>query len=135
MPDKRRARYGAVGGNLTPKQAKEALTLPLYALITGQAQAKFEGSNLASPGKIVAIIPNGTGCQNMRSGQAYGSVVRVNCRQWQRAVLPVLQSQQFTPGNVTAFSVSQQNWTYFLNALGNAIAQSFSDAGYGPVDK
>jgi len=135
MPDKRRARYGAVGGNLTPQQAKKALTLPLYALITGQAQAKFEGSNLASAGKIVAITPNAAGCASMPVGNGYGTTVRVNCRQWERAVLPVLQSQQFTPGTATALNVASANWTYFLNALGDAIAQSFSDAGYGPIDK
>ena len=49
--------------------------------------------------------------------------------------MPVLQSQQYTPGNPTILAVSNNNWTYFLNTLGDAIAQSFSDAGYGPVDK
>ena len=34
MADKRRARYGAKGGNLTPQQAKKQLTVPLYAVMT-----------------------------------------------------------------------------------------------------
>lgn len=135
MPDKRRARFGAVGGNLTPQQAKEALTLPLFALITGQAQARFIGSNLASPGSMVKIDPVGARCATLPDGRGFGTSVRVNCQQWNSAVLPVLQSQQFTPGSPTATFTAPSNWTYYLEALGNAIAQSFSDAGYGPVDK
>jgi len=135
MPDKRRARYGAVGGNLTPQQAKKQLTLPLYAMITGQAHAEFQGSNLASPGRMVAIVPNNGNCASLPGARGFGSSIRVNGRQWQRAVLPVLQSQQYTPGTPTIAAVSSANWTYFLTTLGDAIAQSFSDAGYGPVDK
>lgn len=135
MPDKRRARYGAVGGNLTPQQAKEQLTLPLYAVISGQAHAEFFGSNLASPGRMVAIRPNAGRCAISPDGRAFGLGIRINCKQWLTAVVPVLQSQQFTPGSPSASFVAPNNWTYYLEALGNAIAQSFSDAGYGPVDK
>jgi hypothetical protein len=84
---------------------------------------------------MVAIVPNGGGCASLPGGRAFGTAVRVNGRQWQRAVVPLLQSQQFTPGNPTIAAITGANWTYFLNALGGAIAQSFSDAGYGPVDK
>ena len=135
MPDKRRARYGAVGGNLTPQQAKKQLTLPLYAVITGQAHAEFRESNLASPGSMVAIVPNNGSCASLPGGRAFGTAIRVNGRQWRLAVLPVLQSQQFTPGSPSAGLVGPGNWSYYLEALGTAIAQSFSDAGYGPVDK
>ena len=135
MPDKRRGRHGVVGGNLTPQQAKKLLTLPLYALISGQAHAEFRGSNLASSGSMVAIVPNNGGCSQTPAGRAFGTGIRVNGRQWERAVLPVLQSQQFIPGSSAVTAVASSNWTYFLNALGDAVAQSFSDAGYGPVDK
>jgi len=135
MPDKRRARYGAVGGNLTPQQAKKELTLPLYALITGQVHAEFIGSNLASPGRVVRLVPNSGRCAISPDGRAFGLGIRVNCKQWQTAVVPVLQSQQFTPGSPSAVFTGGNNWNYYLEALGNAIAQSFSDAGYGPVDK
>jgi hypothetical protein len=135
MADKRRARYGAVGGNLTPQQAKKLLTLPLYAVITGQAHPEFIGSNLASPGRMVAIVPNGERCASLPNGRGMGTNIRINCKQWESAVLPVLRSQQFTPGSPSSTFVAPSNWTYYLEALGDAIAQSFSDAGYGPVDK
>ena len=135
MSDKRRARYGAVGGNLTPQQAKKLLTLPLYAIVTGQAHPEFLGSNLASPGRTVKIVANTGRCANSPDGRAFGLGIQVNCKQWLTAVVPVLQSQQFTPGSPSAAFVAPNNWNYYLEALGNAIAQSFSDAGYGPVDK
>lgn len=135
MPDKRRARHGAVGGNLTPQQAKKLLTLPLYAIISGQAHAEFRGSNLASPGETVAIVPNFGRCAIDPGGRGFGLGIQVNCKQWLTAVVPVLQSQQFTPGSPSVIFTGGQNWNYYLEALGNALAQSFSDAGYGPVDK
>lgn len=135
MSDKRRARYGAVGGNLTPKEAKEKLTLPLYAILTSQAQATFVGSNLASPGSLVSVVSAGGGCASTPDGKGVGLPVRVNGRQWQSAVVPVLRDPQWVAGNNAFGAVTATNWTYLLTAFGNAIAQSFSDAGYGPVDK
>jgi len=135
MSDKRRARFGAVGGNLTPQQAKEQLTLPLYAIITGQSHAEFRGGSLSSPGYMVAIVSNSGGCLRSPDGRGLGTSIRVNCKQWETAVFPVLESPQFAPGSSSATFVASHNWTYYLTALGNAIAQSFSDAGYGPIDK
>jgi len=51
------------------------------------------------------------------------------------AVVPVLQDPRFTPQNAVITALLQNQWQVYLEALGNAIAQSFSDAGYGPVDK
>jgi hypothetical protein len=58
----------------------------------------------------------------------------VNGKQWNTAVRPVLEDPMWSSTNPIVSAVSTYNWTYFLNALGDAIAQSFSDAGYGPID-
>jgi len=135
MADKRRARYGAVGGNLTPKQAKEKLTLPLYAVITGQAHPTYPTGNLASPSALVSIVPNDGGCARTPDGRGTGLPCHVNGKQWQTAVVPVLQNPLWDPSNLGFHALAGSNWTNLLTVLGNAIAQSFSDAGYGPVDK
>jgi len=135
MVDRRRARYGARGGNLTPLEAKKKLTLPIYAMLSGQAQASYPGSNLASPSSMVSIVPTASSCVNTPDGRAVGLPCWVNCKQWLTAVVPVLQDPRFTPQNAVITALLQNQWQVYLEALGNAIAQSFSDAGYGPVDK
>jgi len=119
---------------MTPKQAKMALTLPVYAILTGQAHAEFTGSNLASPSKLVVIRANSGGCAKSPLGKGVGLPCTVNGKQWNTAVRPILQDPLWNSANPILSAVSTYNWTYLLEALGNAIAQSFSDAGYGPVD-
>ena len=135
MTDNRRARGGAVGGNLTPLQAKKQLTLPLYAVLTGQAHPTFPTSNLASPSALVSIVPNGGGCARSPGGRGIGLPVHVNDKQWRTAVLPVLQDPTWAAVNTGFQLLAGSNWSTALAALGGAIAQSFSEAGYGPIDK
>lgn len=136
MPDKRRIRgpVGQTGANMTPKQAKKVLTLPVYAILTGQAHPEFTGSNLASPSKTVTIRANSVGCAATPLGKGLGLPCTVDGTQWETAVLPVLQSPIWNASNPIFSAVSTSNWSYMLETLGNAIAQSFSDAGYGPID-
>ncbi len=135
MYGKRRIRgpVGSSGANFTPKQAKEVLTLPIYALITGHAQAEFPGSNLASPSQVVTIAPTlPVGFPSNRSLGAFQRCV-INGKQWNTAVVPILQSPNWSSG--TVLGLGNTSNSYFLDALGNAIAESFSNAGYGPVDR
>jgi len=137
MPDKRRIRGGTgkTGGNLTPNEAKRMLTLPVYAILTGQAHPEYTGSNVASPSKLVVIRANSGGARTKDPfGKGLGLPCSVNGKQWNTAVRPVLEDPRWNASNAIFTAVATSNWSYFLESLGNALAQSFSDAGYGPVD-
>lgn len=119
---------------MTPKQAKKALTLPVYAILTGQAHPEFTGSNLASPSKLVVIRGNTGHCASTPGGRGLGLPCTVNGKQWNTAVRPILEDPLWNSANPIFSAISTSNWSYMLETLGNAIAQSFSDAGYGPVN-
>jgi hypothetical protein len=50
-------------------------------------------------------------------------------------VLPVLQDARWNPNNPAFKFMALTNVTVLVNAIGEALAQSFHDAGYGPIDK
>ena len=91
MSDKRRARQGSKGGNLTPAQAKKTLALPIYAVLRGQAVPIFPGTSLAAPSGLVGIFRKpGFSCRIL-AGKTMVLPVWLNDRQWERAVVPVLE--------------------------------------------
>jgi hypothetical protein len=119
---------------MTPKQAKNMLALPVYALLTGKAHPEFTGGNLASPSKLVVIRANNGGCAKSPLGKGLGLPCTLNGKQWNTAVRPILEDPLWDSANPIFAAVSTSNWSYMLETLGNAIAQSFSDAGYGPIN-
>jgi hypothetical protein len=134
MVDKRRARQGSVGGNLTPKQAKDLLAVPVYALLNGSAVPIFPGTSLSGPSGLVGIFRKpGYGCRGLPTGKATAFPCWVNGTQWERAVVPVLADPQWLSTNLLFQQLASNNLSYLVNAIGEALAQSFHDAGYGPL--
>jgi len=119
---------------MTPKEAKDALALPVYAILAGQAQAVFPTSNLASTSSLVGIFAHsGTSCRVRANGRTMTLPVWVNDRQWHRAVLPVLQDPRWDNSLPVWNALASYNLTTLVEMIGNALAQSFHDAGYGPL--
>jgi len=119
---------------MTPKEAKQALALPVYAVLAGQAQPVFPTSNLASPSSLVGIFAHsGTSCRVSPNGKTVTLPVWVNGRQWHRAVLPVLQDPRWVNTNSVWIATVTYDLTLLVSMIGDALAQSFHDAGYGPL--
>lgn len=135
MADKRRTRGPAgKGSNLTPLEAKQTLALPVWAILSGYAQPVFPTSNLACTSSLVGIFAHsGVGCRVYPNGKTIPLPVWVNDRQWHRAVLPVLENPLWSSSNAWFGSMSLYNQTTLIELIGNALAQSFHDAGYGPL--
>jgi hypothetical protein len=119
---------------MTPLEAKQVLALPVYAVLAGQAQAVFPTSNLASTSSLVGIFAHsGVSCRVYPEGRTVALPVWVNERQWHRAVLPVLQDPRWDNTLPVWQATAATNLTTLVEMLGNALAQSFHDAGYGPL--
>jgi hypothetical protein len=123
-----------VGGNLTPKQARDALAIPVYAVVSGYATPIFPTTNLASWSSLVGIFmkPGGS-CRTLRRGQTAFYPVWVNGRQWERAVVPVLLDPRWNASNPLFQFVAFSSPSEIIRLIGEALAQSFHDAGYGPL--
>lgn len=134
MTDKRRARFGQRGGNLTPTQAKNMLALPVYAVLSQQAVPIYPGTSLAAPSGLVGIfgLP-GFSCRVIPGGRVLQLPVWVNDRQWERAVVPVLQDPRWHRPNPVIDGLASNNLELLVETLGEALAQSFHEAGYGPL--
>ena len=134
MPDKRRARVGQKGGNLTPEEAKRKLAIPVYAMLVGDAVPIFPGTSLAAPSALVGIfIKPGKKCRGLSKGATAIFPVWINDKQYETAVVPVLVDSQDNAQSAVFQALSSSNLSYLIEALGNALAQSFHDAGYGPL--
>lgn len=134
MTDKRRARQGSKGGNLTPAQAKKILALPVYAVLRGVAVPIFPGTSLAAPSGLVGIFRTpGSSCKILATGKVLVLPVWLNDRQWERAVVPVLQDQRWQNSNLTFQAIASNNLNLIVSTLGDALAESFHAAGYGPL--
>lgn len=131
--DKRRAGPGRKGGNLTPAEAKAKLAVPVMALLTEQATLVGPTANLASPSGLVGIFPATRGCARIANGRVTVYPVWVNGRQWERAVVPVLTDPRWDSTQAVWQATAATNLTSLVDMIGNALAQSFHDAGYGPL--
>ena len=114
----------------TAQQLAVDLTIPIYYILMGQAQAAFPESTVASPSSFVMIIKTGSGLDPHHEMRfpAY-----VNWRQWRDVLAPLLQDIT-TPdtegGNTTPsggypqpedpdYSESPQ-WSAYLGSLGGS---------------
>lgn len=134
MADKRRARQGSKGGNYTPAQAKKLLALPVYAVLSEQAVPIFPGTSLAAPSGLVGIfrLP-GTHCRHLPTGMTLVLPVWINDRQWERAIVPVLRDPRWNSSNLIFQAVQTNNLNVLVGMIGEALALSFHEAGYGPL--
>jgi hypothetical protein len=134
MGDKRRARQGAVGGNLTPTQARDILTVPVYAMLSGMAVPIFPGTDVAGPSSLVGIFRKpGFGCRGLAGGRVGAFPCWVNDRQWERAVVPVLEDPRWSATNLLFQQLNSTNLDLLTRLIGDALARSFHLAGYGPL--
>lgn len=127
MVDKRRARQGSIGGNWTPSEAKSILAIPVYGILTGRAVPVFPGSSVANPSGIVGIYR--TPGQGAPLDPVGGFPVWVNGQQWERAVVPVLLDSRWRSLRSLLLSSVTEN----VRLIGETLALSFHQAGYGPI--
>ena len=133
MSDKRRARQGSKGGNLTPAQAKKFLAMPVYAVLRGQAVPIFPGTSLAAPSGLVGIFLKPGGSCRILVGRATSFPVWLNDRQWERAVVPVLEDPRWSTNNPIFVQTASINVNSIIDMIGDELAASFHAAGYGPL--
>lgn len=134
MADKRRARQGSLGGNYTPAQARKILALPVYALLRGNAVPIFPGTSLAAQSGLVGIFRTpGNSCRTLPNGVTMVLPVWVNDKQWETAVVPVLLDPRWSDTNLLFQTMASNNLNLVVQSIGNALAVSFHDAGYGPL--
>lgn len=106
---------------LTPDQAKQVLTAPCWEVLSEEAQVVFPNRNAGTWSPTVLII------------RKSGKTLRVDGRQWERCVVPLLQDEQWevTSPLYQGPASSQAVWT---EAFGQALWTSFTIEGYGPGD-
>lgn len=127
-------RQGGKGGNYTPKQARDLLSAPVYAVLAQQAVPIFPGTSLAAPSGLVGIfrLP-GTHCRHQPNGVTVVLPVWLNGRQWERAVVPVLRDPRWSNQGLIFQWVQNNNLPLLIGFIGEALALSFHEAGYGPL--
>lgn len=133
MADKRRVRQGQIGGNITPQQAKTQLALPVVALLRGDAVPIFPGTSLAGPSGKVGIFRKPGICRSASNQHVMRLPVWLNDKQWETAVVPVLTDPRWSPQNPYFNSLWSLNSAEALRQVAEALAQSFHEAGYGPL--
>jgi hypothetical protein len=135
MVDKRRARIGQKGGNLTPAEAQKKLAIPVYAMLQKDVVPIFPGTSLAACSSHVGLfVVPGSKCRSLSNGMMAIFPVWINAKQYNTAVVPVLTDPRFDPTQPVFQSFSANNNTHLMvQAIGEALAQSFHDAGYGPL--
>jgi hypothetical protein len=135
MVDKRRARIGQKGGNLTPAEAQKKLAIPVYAMLQKDVVPIFPGTSLAACSSLVGLfVVPGSKCRSLSNGMMAIFPVWINAKQYNTAVVPVLTDPRFDPTQPVFQSFSANNNTHLMvQAIGEALAQSFHDAGYGPL--
>ena len=109
---------------LTPDEAKGILTIPLLGVLAGDNQVVFPTRNRGNWSDVVLIIPI------RRNPGSYAFPIYVEGRQWEAAVVPVLQDLQWQSQVVKQSGVLQPQWLQQL--FGEALKISFQEAGYGP---
>lgn len=113
----------------TPEEAQDLLAAPVLFILMGKAEVHFPDSSVAAPSGFVHVS---------RKGKAFGLrylprfPVTVQWKQWDVAVVPVLQDPRFdvrSPLNRRA--IDDGNLRDLINKIGLALKQSFEAAGYG----
>ncbi len=113
------------GANLTPVQARQQLSEPVLEILRGSAIPVFPHTSLAAPSEVVRIqlLPGNL--------QGRGSVLYpffVGGKQWDVAVVPVLEDPRWISEAFRLLPMELQR-----NLVGEALALSFHNQGYGPL--
>ena len=113
-------------------EAAEILAMPCYLILYGVGKPCFPTTTRTHPSRSVVIIPNGRGASGVvPPGIAPNGVlpVTVDGVQWNRCVVPVLESDTFIRSNLATWSLPPNE---IIDLLGRAIGGSFESNGYGP---
>ena len=103
-------------------------------MLVGDAVPIFPGTSLAACSALVGIfVKPGGNCRLLGKGATAVFPVWINDKQYQTAVVPVLTSAQFDASSPVFQALNANNQSYLLNAIGEALAISFNEAGYGPL--
>jgi hypothetical protein len=89
---------------------------------------------LELPGKVGPAILSRTYITGMANNSlACGFPTSFNWKQWQTAVVPVLLDPRFDPDKPVIKEMVDRNPREYAELLGEALAVSFHEAGYGPL--
>lgn len=130
-----RRRFG-VGQNLTPTEARDKLAVPVLFILLRLAVPIYRGTSRAAWSSLVDIRPLPGFTPNILPAVTVpGFPVTVNGRQWERAVRPVLEDPRWDPStpNEGFLLLWEGNAPELARIIGEALALSFHEAGYGPL--
>lgn len=118
-----------LGANLTPSEARDRLVIPVIHVLLGIGIPIYETTSVTNPSGLVSVRPKGIPAPR---GVAPLARVTLNGKQWEKAVVPVLTDPRWemsTPINRELLENRPQD---LIALLGEALFQSFQEAGYGP---
>ena len=114
------------GANLTPAQARVQLAGPVLLILQGGAVPVFPQTSIAAPSREVRILQLPGRRNRSASANIYPQIV--GGRQWEKAVVPVLEDPRWVALSFRFLSPKIQR-----SLVGEALAQSFHAQGYGPL--
>lgn len=116
------------GKLITTAEAETVLSIPVFYILHGRAKPVFPFTDVSSPSGFVLIIRTG----DIPRRHISHFPTTVHWKQWQEAVVPVLQDDRWE-ARTPLFSRALQdgNIDHLLNLLTGAIRVSFDNAGYG----
>jgi hypothetical protein len=120
------------GANWTPAQAQKLLALPVMYVFLRMAIPIFPGTSRAAASRLVQIRPTVRHDQFL-PGLKCGFPTTFNCVQWETAVVPVLKDPRFETSKPIIREMIDRNPREYAALIGEALALSFHEAGYGPL--
>jgi hypothetical protein len=120
------------GANWTPAEAQKSLALPVMYIFLRKAIPIFPGTSRASVSRLVQIRPT-VRHDEFLPGLKCGFPTTVNWKQWGTAVVPVLKDPRFETSKPIIRDMIERNPREYAALIGEALALSFHEAGYGPL--
>ena len=117
-----------VTSNYSASTAETLLAIPVFYLLAEKAQPRFPHSRTSSPSERVVIAITGS----IPDVHAAQFPVQVSWRQWEEAVVPVLEDADLTV-RAPMFKRSSQDGRIleWVALVGKKLKASFELAGYG----
>lgn len=117
---------------LSSTEAAGILGLPSYLVLAGYAKPYFPNTTRSYPSRTVVVLPDGVGASGtVLLGVRPTTVlpVSVDGEQWNRCVVPVLESPFFSRENLATWSNPPLE---ILSLIQRSLGLSFESGGYGP---
>jgi len=111
----------------------ESLAIGCFYLLLDMARVQFPSSSRSAPSQKVWVFQKAPTL--LRPGDAALFPLVVDWRRWNRAVVPVLKDERWSPLiPINNQRVAQGSYSEFIALLEGSLLQSFKDAGYLPQD-